>query len=277
MSHIGFHVNRTYTKTKGASIEQQIELAKQKYGVEHVRTFQIFIASPRGGGGININEKSLAEYITKTGSTIIAHARYLDVPWTNPTSYMMSFIQSELLACKNAKIHGFVFHLYRAPPDIVLKRLCELCPPKEVCIYLEIPAVTPDKAIYHTPKQLYDLYRIVSEKIPNVGICVDTAHLYASGVNVGDADLMHIWFTELLSLIPPDRILIHLNDSRSTLGSGKDHHASIGIDESHIWKTRKDSLNIILNFINRYNILTIFERNDNKDDIMQDYKVVRGC
>ncbi len=60
-----------------------------------------------------------------------------------------------------------------------------------------------------------------------LGVCLDTAHLFAAGY-----DLVHDYdavMTELDAVIGLDKVrLIHLNDSRSTLGSRVDRHEHIG-------------------------------------------------
>ena len=79
MNHIGFHVNRKYSKSKLATIEQHIEEAKKKYDVEDVTVFQIFVATPRGFQ-LSIKDnaiKSIKEYIKKNKITLYAHGRYL--------------------------------------------------------------------------------------------------------------------------------------------------------------------------------------------------------
>lgn len=64
---------------------------------------------------------------------------------------------------------------------------------------------------------------------PRLGICLDTAHLYASGVDVGDPAALDAALARLDRLVGLDRLrALHVNDSAAALGSNRDRHASIG-------------------------------------------------
>ena len=71
------------------------------------------------------------------------------------------------------------------------------------------------------------------ERIPaalrhRVGVCLDTAHVYAAGYNlVGDYDGVWERFDAVLGL--PRLGLIHLNDSKAPFWSRKDRHELIGV------------------------------------------------
>lgn len=61
-----------------------------------------------------------------------------------------------------------------------------------------------------------------------IGVCLDTAHVFAAGYDVrGDYDGVWSRFADVLGY---DRLgLIHLNDSKAPLGSKKDRHEQIGV------------------------------------------------
>jgi deoxyribonuclease-4 len=62
-----------------------------------------------------------------------------------------------------------------------------------------------------------------------LGICLDTAHLWVSGVDVTDPEIVDATVTEVDERIGLDRLrALHVNDSDSPLGSNRDRHASIG-------------------------------------------------
>jgi deoxyribonuclease-4 len=64
---------------------------------------------------------------------------------------------------------------------------------------------------------------------PWLGVCLDTAHLYASGVDVGDAAAVDAMLDELDEAIGLDRLkALHVNDSQTELGSNRDRHANVG-------------------------------------------------
>jgi deoxyribonuclease IV len=64
---------------------------------------------------------------------------------------------------------------------------------------------------------------------PWLGVCIDSCHLYASGVDVGDAATLDATLDELDSRIGLDRLkALHINDSQTPLGSNRDRHANVG-------------------------------------------------
>ena len=64
---------------------------------------------------------------------------------------------------------------------------------------------------------------------PWLGVCLDTAHLYASGIDVGDAAAVDAMLDELDATVGLGRLkALHINDSQMELGSNRDRHANIG-------------------------------------------------
>jgi len=64
---------------------------------------------------------------------------------------------------------------------------------------------------------------------PRLGICLDTCHLYASGVDVTDPAALDACLAELDATIGLDRVrALHVNDSAMPLGSNRDRHANMG-------------------------------------------------
>ncbi|HET8894917.1 MAG TPA: deoxyribonuclease IV [Gaiellaceae bacterium] len=67
------------------------------------------------------------------------------------------------------------------------------------------------------------------ERHPHLGICLDSCHLYASGVDVGDPAALDACLDEVDETIGLDRLrALHVNDSAMPLGSNRDRHANIG-------------------------------------------------
>ena len=65
---------------------------------------------------------------------------------------------------------------------------------------------------------------------PRLGICLDSCHWWASGVDVTDADALDEAVAELDTKIGLDRLrCLHVNDSRTPLGSNRDRHDTVGL------------------------------------------------
>ena len=64
---------------------------------------------------------------------------------------------------------------------------------------------------------------------PRLGICLDSCHLYASGYDVTDPGELDALLGELDTRIGLERLrCLHVNDSKTPLGSNRDRHDNIG-------------------------------------------------
>ncbi|MGH2998691.1 MAG: deoxyribonuclease IV [Gaiellaceae bacterium] len=67
------------------------------------------------------------------------------------------------------------------------------------------------------------------DRHPRLGICLDSCHLYASGVDVTDPAALDACLDGVDASIGLDRLrALHVNDSAMPLGSNRDRHANIG-------------------------------------------------
>ncbi len=65
-----------------------------------------------------------------------------------------------------------------------------------------------------------------------LGVCIDCCHLFASGVDIVEAEGLAAFVDELEEKVGLDRLrALHVNDSKVPLGSNRDRHASIGRGE----------------------------------------------
>ncbi len=65
-----------------------------------------------------------------------------------------------------------------------------------------------------------------------LGLCLDSCHLLASGFDVRTADGLTEVMDSCVSLVGEDRLrCLHVNDSQTPLGSGRDRHAPLGDGE----------------------------------------------
>jgi len=62
-----------------------------------------------------------------------------------------------------------------------------------------------------------------------LGICLDSCHLYVSGVDVTDDEAWDACLREVDERIGIDRLrMLHANDAKAPLGSNRDRHDNIG-------------------------------------------------
>jgi endonuclease IV len=146
--------------------------------------------------------------------------------------------------------------------------------PDCVRIYLEVPSVLPKNSHYETPEKLCHLFRTIRAKVdPGLiyyGLCIDTAHIWASGADISSFAKAADWLERLEhchDVIPPHAIMFHLNDNRNPLGSGADEHDCLL--QGAIWGDyaqcpEKSGLAAFLDYARRFNIPTILERKGRK-------------
>ncbi len=77
-------------------------------------------------------------------------------------------------------------------------------------------------------EELATLYERL-DRHPRLGLCLDSCHLYVSGVDVADPAALDACLDEVDATIGLDRLrALHVNDSAAALGSNRDRHANIG-------------------------------------------------
>jgi deoxyribonuclease-4 len=68
-----------------------------------------------------------------------------------------------------------------------------------------------------------------ADRHPRLGVCLDSCHWWASGVDVSDPVELDAALHDLDSRIGLDRVrVLHVNDSQTALGSNRDRHARVG-------------------------------------------------
>ena len=78
-----------------------------------------------------------------------------------------------------------------------------------------------------TFEELAEILELVGA--PGIGVCIDTAHLLASGYDIRTPDALQKTLDTISKTIGLDRVkLIHGNDSKAALGERKDRHEHIG-------------------------------------------------
>jgi deoxyribonuclease IV len=66
------------------------------------------------------------------------------------------------------------------------------------------------------------------DRHPRLGICLDSCHLYVSGVDVTDPAALDACLDEVDAAVGLDRLrALHVNDSAAPLGSNRDRHANV--------------------------------------------------
>jgi deoxyribonuclease IV len=119
---------------------------------------------------------------------------------------------------------GFEHGLERVVP--AMEQVLELCS-DETWLLMENSAGTGG-TIGRSIDELAAIFQRLGRH-PRLGLCLDSCHLYASGVDVTDPPALDACLDEVDATIGLDRLrALHVNDSAMALGSNRDRHANIG-------------------------------------------------
>lgn len=253
-----------------------------------LRAAAIFVAGPRDHHvHLRPDEADeLRSYSAEAGIRVVAHSAYVTSPIWKGGLEAGSTARAERAACQRAGIRDLVVHLPAEPADVVLKWLAAIAytpDTPDVRIALETPAVTSN-AHYNTPDKLRRLFVGIRERIDpaleHVSLCVDTAHLWTSGVNLATREDADAWLAGLerhAGVIPPDSVLFHLNGSERPRGRGPDTHAPLAGDADLMWgpyraDLRGSGLAAFVDYAVRHDVPTILERS--AAGLANDYRVL---
>jgi deoxyribonuclease-4 len=76
-------------------------------------------------------------------------------------------------------------------------------------------------------QELSDILNAIDS--PRLRVCLDTAHAFEAGYNTATAEGLEMWVRDIIKYISIEKVeVLHLNDSKNPLGSGRDNHQNIG-------------------------------------------------
>jgi deoxyribonuclease-4 len=209
-------------------------------------SLQIFTQSPRMWRPTAHPEENLARFRKRRAETglgaVLCHAVYL-VNLASPDDELYEKSVSALettvdVACA-IEADGVVFHvgshlgagfdvgLERAVPAI--RRALEHC--SDTTWLLMEDSAGAGGTIGRSLDELAALFDAVGPH-PRLGLCLDSCHLWVSGVDVTEPATWEATLDDVDARIGLDRLrALHVNDARDPLGSNRDRHANMGEGE----------------------------------------------
>ncbi|MFB6143621.1 MAG: deoxyribonuclease IV [Halorientalis sp.] len=235
MVNVGAHVSISGGVQK--AVEREADLGGT--------TGQIFVGSPRGWAVSDIPDDEAAafrEAAEETGiGPWIVHGTYLvnlATPKDDLAEKSLDCVQAELDACGKLDLPYYVFHPgahtgagAETGVGNVAERISTLDVPEGTTFLLENTAGKGTTV----GKTFGQLARMVEESTlaeDEVGVCLDTCHLFAAGYDFRTDEGLEKMLAELDDELGLDRVeYLHLNDSKHPMGSEKDEHEHIGEGE----------------------------------------------
>jgi len=206
-------------------------------------TIQLFSSNPNSWARRPLDPENASAFAEKARvleiCPIILHTPYLcnlaspdDKIWTKSRDALMDAVmRAGMLGADRVVTHigshkgagaNFGFERVAAAVDEVISQ------GTDVMIVLELGAGSGD-AVGSSFEEVAEIIdRMKHDRL--VGIAIDTAHLYAAGYDVSNESGVNSVFEQIERLIGLERLkVIHLNDTRVTLGSRRDRHYHIGL------------------------------------------------
>ena len=234
MLKLGVHVSISGTKDQAA--DRAKELGCQ--------TFQMFTRNPRGWKFKKLDKGEAKEFKRKVelfGFTpVVSHMPYLpnlSSPKKLIYSKSVKSLMAELDRCATLGIPYVVTHLgshLGKGVDVGLEQIVTAVNQalskneSDVMLLLENTAGTKNSMGSSFEEMRRILDRI--ERKDRVGVCFDTAHGFAAGYDLRTAQGVNSTIERFDSTLQLNLLkVIHLNDSKGDLGSGRDRHEHIGL------------------------------------------------
>ena len=204
---------------------------------------QVFTQSPRAWRPTNHPPENFEQFKERRAEVgiggVLCHALYL----VNLASPKDDFYEKSVTAMCNTmdvgcaiEADGVVFHIgshLGAGMEAGLERVVEAM--KQVLdrssettwLLMENSAGSGD-TIGRSIEELAVIFEQVNRH-PRLGVCLDSCHLYASGYDVTDEPALDAVLDEVDRELGLDRLrALHVNDSKTPLGSNVDRHENVG-------------------------------------------------
>jgi len=203
---------------------------------------QLFVQSPRAWRFPNHDPEAAARFRERraeTGLGVLVHALYLvNLAAPDDTIYLKSVetMRSTVDAACAIEADGVVFHVgshLGAGLEVGLERIV---PALELVLdrcsdttwLLMENSAGAGGTIGRSIDELAVLFDALGRH-ERLGVCLDSCHLYVSGIDVTDRKELDKVLRELNKRIGLDRLrALHANDSKAPLGSNRDRHENIG-------------------------------------------------
>ena len=226
------------------SISGTIDLAVDRARELGCDTFQIFTRNPRGWKYKKLKGEEVEEFKRKLASDeltpVVAHMPYLpnlSSPKKMIYNRSVRSLSAELNRCNVLGIQYLVTHLgshMGEGQDLGLERITGAINsavaenPNGVMLLLENTAGTKN-SMGSSFDDLKKILKRVDDR-GRVGICFDTAHAYAAGYDLHSPRGVEETLARFDAVLGFSILkVIHLNDSKGGLGSGRDRHEHIGM------------------------------------------------
>ncbi len=204
---------------------------------------QVFVSNPRGwapAAGDPVEDEAFRAACERGRIAVFVHSAYL-VNFGSPTEVTrrrsVDSVRAALARGRRLGALGVVVHAGSAVAggrEQALQLLREALLPLLDGLRADDPAVLVEpmagggQPLAATVEDLGPYFAALDHH-PRLGVCLDTCHAFAAGHDLATPGGVRTMLTALVKTVGRGRLqLVHANDSKDPLGSGRDRHASIG-------------------------------------------------
>ena len=207
--------------------------------------FQLFVSNPRSWKIPSISEEQAEDFkrlaAEKSQNPITVHTTYLPNlanPDTAAHRKATDHVRLQYQAAKDIGAAYIILHPGSHKKSGLKNGVKQICSAlQEITdavaygpVWLLENTAGGGNTIGRSTAELALIYQMSGLKEEQLGICLDTCHAYASGINVAQETVFRAFCSEIESGLYPGAIkVIHLNDSMFALAAGKDRHQHIGL------------------------------------------------
>ena len=203
-------------------------------------TFAFFTRNPRGGSAKAIQEQDVAAFLTYAQEhqiqKIVAHAPYtLNLCSADPSirEFAKNTLADDLVRMEYTPHQFYNFHPgshVKQGVEVGIAQIAEalnavLKPEQTTTVLLETMAGKGSEV-----GRTFEELRAILDRVDlqeKMGVCLDTCHVWDGGYDI--VDHLDAVLEEFDTVIGLERLhAIHINDSKTPMGSHKDRHEKIG-------------------------------------------------
>jgi len=224
MLRIGYHV----------SIAKSIDLSFDRAKELTCTAMQLFVTNPRSWKMSTLSKEEKELFVEKEKSysiEAVAHMPYLPnlaSPKEDVYKASIEALKLNIARCNELGIKYLVTHLGSTigvnehAIESVANAIASCIDSYDGTLLLENEAGQLN-SVGSRLEELKSISDFISSK--KIGYCLDTCHVFESGYNIAKKEVV----AEIANVLGKDNIkVIHLNDAKYPLGSGKDRHENIG-------------------------------------------------
>jgi deoxyribonuclease IV len=237
---LGRHMPISSKPIEAVETAQQIGCETIQIFVNNPMSWRQPLDTPSQPGKIDL-ATAFAQACAKYGqSPVVVHAPYLinlASPDTPIFDKSVALLRGTIQRSARFGAHYVVFHIgshrgagIEAGVQRIAAGLRQVLPetPDGMMVLLENDVGAGHEVGYRI-EHLADTLNLLPEYTQRLGVCLDTAHLWGAGYNLGNEEEIEHIVADIDRLIGVQRLpVIHLNDTKTALGGHRDLHARIG-------------------------------------------------